>query len=145
LINSDRKYLQNYLLNYFATKNSRKGWDKKLEKYFIFLKFLLKQRICYVKIMKIFYITVVVVMLLINLVCSLSALADKESQFSKHSDYLVGQKVVWLYKPRADSDKVQRIPAEVVKLGPKQVQVRVRKHNNKFIDRWVNPDRLENH
>lgn len=94
--------------------------------------------------MKIFHITLVVIMLLINLVCSLSALADKESQFSKHSDYLVGQKVVWLYKPRADSNKVQRIPAEVIKLGSKQIQVRVRKHNNKFVDRWVNPDRLEN-
>ncbi|NJM74207.1 MAG: hypothetical protein HC862_31325 [Scytonema sp. RU_4_4] len=80
----------------------------------------------------------------INLVCVFPSWANEASHLSKHSDYLVGQKVVWLYKARADSNNVQRIPAEVVKLGSKQVQVRVRKHNNEFVNRWVNRDRLEN-
>lgn len=94
--------------------------------------------------MKLFQIALVVLMLLINLVSPLSAWADEAPHFSKHPDYLVGQKVVWLYKARADSNNVQRIPAEVVKLGSKQVQVRVRRHNNEFVNRWVNRDRLEN-
>ncbi|MCP6762099.1 MAG: hypothetical protein NHB32_25885 [Fischerella sp. CENA71] len=94
--------------------------------------------------MKFFQITLILLMLLINLVSPLSAWADEAPHLSKYHDYLVGQKVVWLYKARADSNNVQRIPVEVVKLGSKQVQVRVRKHNNEFVNRWVNRDRLEN-
>jgi hypothetical protein len=55
----------------------------------------------------------------------------------------VGERVVWLYKARSDSDHIQRIPAEVIKLGSKQVQVRVRTQDNKFVNRWVNTDKLE--
>ncbi len=94
--------------------------------------------------MKLFQITLVVLMLLINLAGALSAWADEAPHLSNHPDYFVGQEVVWLYKARADSKNVQRIPAKVVKLGSKQVQVRVNKHNNEFVNRWVNRDRLEN-
>ncbi len=94
--------------------------------------------------MKLFQITLVFLMLFINLVTPLNAWADEAGHSSKHSDYLVGQKLVWLYKARADSNNVQRIPVEIVKLGSKQVQVRVRKDNNEFVNRWVNRDRLEN-
>lgn len=95
--------------------------------------------------MKLFQIALVVLMLLINLVSPLSTWADEAPHLTKHPDYFVGQKVVWLYKARPSSNNVQRIPAEVVKLGSKQVQVRVRKHNKEFVNRWVNRDRLENH
>ncbi|MBP5971861.1 hypothetical protein HW132_03705 [Brasilonema sp. CT11] len=95
--------------------------------------------------MKLFQIALVVLMLLINLVSPLSTWADEAPHLSKHPDYFLGQKVVWLYQARPGSNNVQRIPAEVVKLGSKQVQVRVRKHNNEFVNRWVNRDRLENH
>lgn len=94
--------------------------------------------------MKLFYIALVVLMLLSNLVGSLSALAAEAPHSSNHHDYFIGQKVVWLYKARADSKNIQRIAVEVVKLGSKRVQVRVNKHSNEFVNRWVNRDRLEN-
>jgi hypothetical protein len=94
--------------------------------------------------MKLLQMALVVLMLLFNLVSPLSAWADEAANISKYPDYLIGQKVVWLYKARADSNNVQRIPVEVVKLGSKQIQVRVRKQNNEFVNRWVNRDRLEN-
>ena len=94
--------------------------------------------------MKLFQIAFVVLVLLINIVSPLNALADEVTDGSKYPNYSVGQKVVWLYKPRANSSNVQRILVEVVKLGSKKVLVRVRKKNNEFVDRWVNPDKLQN-
>lgn len=94
--------------------------------------------------MKLFQIALVILMLLINLASPLNAWADEAPHVSGHPNYLIGQKVVWLYKVRANSNNVQRIPAEVIKLGSKQVQVKVRKHNNQFVNRWVNRDRLGN-
>ncbi|MBO3460476.1 hypothetical protein G7B40_000555 [Aetokthonos hydrillicola Thurmond2011] len=94
--------------------------------------------------MKLVQIAFVVLVLLINLASPLNTLADEVTDGSKYPNYLVGQKIVWLYKPRANSSNVQRIVVEVVKLGSKKVLVRVRKKNNEFVDRWVNPDKLEN-
>ncbi|MFQ4143560.1 hypothetical protein U2718_015300 [Chlorogloeopsis sp. ULAP02] len=93
--------------------------------------------------MKFFQIALIIFMLLLNLVRISPAWADEESQLSKNHKYFVGERVVWLYKARSDSDHIQRIPAEVIKLGSKQVQVRVRKQDNKFVNRWVNTDKLE--
>ncbi|WP_230966367.1 hypothetical protein [Nostoc commune] len=96
-------------------------------------------------IMKLFQITLVVLVLLINLAIAFPSWAEKVPSLNSNPDYFqVGQKVIWLYKPRADSSDVQRIPAEVVKLSSKQVQIKVYKHNHEFVNRWVNPNKLEN-
>jgi len=88
------------------------------------------------------YLTTLVI--LINLVVACPSWAESSPSLVNSSDYFkVGQKVTWLYKARADSINVQKITAEVVKLGSKQVQIKVRK-NNEYINRWVNRNRLEN-
>jgi hypothetical protein len=93
--------------------------------------------------MKILKIAFMILILFINLVIAAPSWADETPHLSSNSDYFVGQKVVWLYKARADSESTQRIPAEIVKLGSKQVQVKVQKNQNEFVNRWVNRDRLE--
>ncbi|MCC5638125.1 hypothetical protein LC593_20265 [Nostoc sp. CHAB 5844] len=93
--------------------------------------------------MKIFPISFAVLMLLINLVVACPSWATVHLSLVDNPNYFeVGQKVIWLYKARSDSVDVQKIPAEVVKLSSKQVQIKVRK-NNQFINRWVNPNKLE--
>jgi hypothetical protein len=95
--------------------------------------------------MKVFPISLVVLVFLINLVVACPSWAETPPSLVSNPDYFqVGQKVIWLYKARADSANVQRIPAEIVKLGPKQVQIKVSKRNNEFTNRWVNRNRLEN-
>lgn len=91
--------------------------------------------------MKAFSLSVIFLVLGINLLISFTALADTHLPLA--NNFEVGQKVIWLYKNRPDSADVQKIPAEVVKLSPKQVQIKVRKNNNEFINRWVSPTRLE--
>jgi hypothetical protein len=93
--------------------------------------------------MKILKIALMVLILFMNLVFSAPSWADETPHLSSNSDYFIGQKVVWLYKARADSENIQKIPAEVVKLGSKKVQVKVKKNQNNFVNRWVNRDRLE--
>ncbi|WP_335104088.1 hypothetical protein [Nostoc sp.] len=95
--------------------------------------------------MKLFQITLVVLVLLINLVVAFPSWAESTLSLTSNPNYFeVGQKVIWLYKPRTDSSDVQRIPAEIVKLSSKQVQIKVYKHNKEFVNRWVNPNKLEN-
>ncbi|MEH1804108.1 hypothetical protein [Nostoc sp.] len=95
--------------------------------------------------MKLFQITLVVLILLINLAVAFPSWAESTLALTSNlNNFQVGQKVIWLYKPRADSSDVQRIPAEIVKLSSKQVQIKVYKHNNEFVNRWVNPNKLEN-
>lgn len=96
-------------------------------------------------IMKLFQITLVVLVLLINLAVAFPSWGESTLSLTSNPSYFeVGQKVIWLYKSRADSSDVQRIPAEIVKLSSKQVQIKVSKHNNEFVNRWVNPNKLEN-
>ncbi|WP_334788794.1 hypothetical protein [Nostoc sp.] len=96
-------------------------------------------------IMKLFQITLVVLVLLINLAIVFPSWAERAPSLTSNPNYFeVGQKVIWLYKPRADSNDIQRITAEVVKLSSKQVQIKVHKHNKEFVNRWVNPNKLEN-
>lgn len=93
---------------------------------------------------KLLQITLVVLILLINLAVAFPSWAEKAPSLTRNSDYFqVGQKVIWLYKSRADSKDIQRIPAEVVQLSSKQVQIKVYKHNHEFVNRWVNPNKLE--
>ncbi|PHM09771.1 hypothetical protein CK516_12610 [Nostoc sp. 'Peltigera malacea cyanobiont' DB3992] len=95
--------------------------------------------------MKLFQITLVVLVLLINLAVAFPSWAESTLALTSNlNNFQVGQKVIWLYKPRTDSSDVQRIPAEIVKLSSKQVQIKVYKHNNEFVNRWVNPNKLEN-
>ncbi|BAZ49907.1 hypothetical protein NIES4103_25200 [Nostoc sp. NIES-4103] len=91
--------------------------------------------------MKLFQIILVVLMLLVNLVIASPSWADRPLDLI--NNFEVGQKVIWLYKPRADSADVQKIPAEIVKLGSKQVQIKVYRPNKEVINRWVNRNRLE--
>jgi hypothetical protein len=93
--------------------------------------------------MKLFPISFAVLVLLINLVVACPSWAAVHLSLVDNPHYFeVGQKVIWLYKARSDSADVQKIPAEVVKLSSKQVQIKVQK-NNQFINRWVNPNKLE--
>jgi len=55
----------------------------------------------------------------------------------------VGQRVIWLYQARAGRGNVHRISVEIVKLGPRLVQIQVQKRNSEFVKRWVNRNRLE--
>ena len=71
--------------------------------------------------MKILKIALMTLILLINLAIAAPSWADVTSHLSTNSDYFVGQKVIWLYKARADSENTQRIPGEAVKLGSKKV------------------------
>lgn len=93
--------------------------------------------------MKIIKIVLMTLILLINLAIAAPSWATGTPHLIANYDYFVGQKVIWLYKARADSENTQRIPGEVVKLGSKQVQVKVQKNKNEFVSRWVNRDRLE--
>ncbi|AUS99525.1 hypothetical protein CLI64_03505 [Nostoc sp. CENA543] len=90
--------------------------------------------------MKFISLSVIFVVLGINFLISVPALAD--TNMSVANNFEIGQKVIWLYKNRPDAADVQKIPAEVVKLSPKKVQIKVRK-NNEFINRWVSPQKLE--
>ncbi|MBD2531244.1 hypothetical protein H6G97_17290 [Nostoc flagelliforme FACHB-838] len=86
--------------------------------------------------MKVFQITLVVLVLSINLAISFPSWSETAPYLTSNPDYFkVGQKVIWLYKPRADSSDVQRIPAEIVKLSSKKVQIKVYKHNHEFVNR----------
>ncbi|WP_243902460.1 hypothetical protein [Aetokthonos hydrillicola] len=79
-----------------------------------------------------------------NLVVACPSWATTNLSLVNHPDYFeVGQKVIWLYKARPDAADVQKIPAEVVKLSSKQVQIRVRRNSSEFVNRWVNPNKLE--
>ena len=94
--------------------------------------------------MRFFRIALVVLLIVFNLVIASPAWAEIPASLSSNHDYFeIGQRVTWLYKSRADSGDVQRIPAEVVKIGPKRVQIKVHKRNSEFINRWVNRDKLE--
>ncbi len=94
--------------------------------------------------MKVLPMSVVVFLLGINFFVSASSVAETSSPSTSNSDALeVGQKVIWLYKARADSANVHKVPAEIVKLGSKQVQIKFCKNNNEFVNRWVNRNRLE--
>jgi hypothetical protein len=95
--------------------------------------------------MKFFRIALVVLVLLANLLVAFPSWAKTSVSSITNPDYFeVGQKVIWLYKARADSDHISRIPGEVSKLGSRQVQIKVYKHNKEFVYRWVNRDKLEN-
>lgn len=95
--------------------------------------------------MKVFRFALVVLIVSVNLVIAFPSWAETSPSLANNPKYFqVGQKVTWLYKARADSANVQRIPAEIVKLGSKQVQIKVSKKNKESINRWVNQNRLEN-
>lgn len=57
--------------------------------------------------------------------------------------FAVGQKVIWHYKARTNYEYASKVPAEVVKLGAKRVQIMIKKNQDEFITRWVDPDKLE--
>jgi hypothetical protein len=95
--------------------------------------------------MQLLRFTLIIFIFVINLLVAFSSWAETPPSLMSKPDYFqVGKKVIWLYKARADSADTQRIPAEIVKLGSKQVQIKVSLHGEKFINRWVNRNRLEN-
>lgn len=57
--------------------------------------------------------------------------------------FTVGERVIWSYKAHASHGQVQKVPAEVVRLGMKRVQIRVKQNNGEFVNRWVNQSKLE--
>lgn len=78
------------------------------------------------------------------LVIAFPSFAETHHLKSNSNYFHIGQKVIWLYKPRADSTDIQRITAEIIKLGSKQVQIKVPSGRNEFLNRWVNRNKLEN-
>ncbi len=95
--------------------------------------------------MKFFQITIVLLLIVFNLVIASPTWAKTTPSLTTNPDYFeVGQKVIWLYKARGDSTNIQRIPAEIIKLGSKEVQIKIHKNKNEFLNRWVNPNKLEN-
>jgi hypothetical protein len=93
--------------------------------------------------MKVLPMSVIVLLLGINFFVSPSSGAETSPASTNSEPWEVGQKVIWLYKARADSANVHKVPAEIIKLGSKQVQIKFRKNNNEFVNRWVNRNRLE--
>ncbi|WP_341530918.1 hypothetical protein WKK05_17565 [Nostoc sp. UHCC 0302] len=53
-----------------------------------------------------------------------------------------GQQVIWNYKPRQGYSD-HKIPAQIIKLGAKRVQIKVQKTTGEFLHRWVYQNRLE--
>jgi len=89
--------------------------------------------------MKLFLIALV---MLLNIVLALPSWAD-QTNFSHNSDtFAIGQRVTWHYQARSGSDEVRKIPAEIIKLGAKRVQIKVRQNNGDYVNRWVNTDKL---
>lgn len=63
---------------------------------------------------------------------------------SEHLDtFAVGQQVIWSYRAHASHGQIQKVPAEVIKLGAKRIQIRVMQNDGEFVDRWVNQSKLE--
>lgn len=57
--------------------------------------------------------------------------------------FAVGEQVIWSYKAHASQGQTQKVPAKVVKLGMKRIQIRVKRNNGEFVERWVNQSKLE--
>ncbi|MCU0536633.1 MAG: hypothetical protein MUD14_22320 [Hydrococcus sp. Prado102] len=92
--------------------------------------------------MKIFLIALV---MLLHIVLALPSWAAR-TNFSPNSDaFAIGQRVTWHYQARSGSDEVRKISAEIIKLGVKRVQIKVRQNNGDYVNRWVNADKLEKH
>ncbi|MBK1986936.1 hypothetical protein A0J48_005160 [Sphaerospermopsis aphanizomenoides BCCUSP55] len=95
--------------------------------------------------MQLFRFASLVLVIVVNLIIALPSWAETPSSSNSNPDYFqVGQKVIWLYKSRADSSDIQRITVEIVKLGSKQIQIKVPLRKNEFCHRWVNRSKLEN-
>jgi len=56
-----------------------------------------------------------------------------------------GQRVIWKYTHPGGYGYTQRVDAEVVKIGPKWVKIKVRRirPHERDEERWVKPERLE--
>lgn len=82
-------------------------------------------------------------MIMLFLVFSPPVFAGGSFSNSESPAFSIGQRVVWNYQPRSGSGEVRKIPAEVVELGRKRVQIKVRQKNGEFVTRWVNENKLE--
>jgi hypothetical protein len=61
----------------------------------------------------------------------------------KINNFAVGQQVIWSYKAHAGHGQIQKVPAIVVRLGAKRVQIKIQQDNGEFVKRWVNQGKLE--
>jgi hypothetical protein len=92
--------------------------------------------------MKLFLVALV---MLFNIVLALPSWAE-QTNFNPDSDaFALGQRVTWHYQARSGSDEVRKIPAEIIKLGAKRVQIKVRQNNGDYVKRWANKNKLERH
>jgi hypothetical protein len=58
-------------------------------------------------------------------------------------NFIIGQPVVWQYQAHGAMSPIQYIHAEVVKLGAKKVQIKIKgKDNGEILKRWVNSNKL---
>jgi hypothetical protein len=85
----------------------------------------------------------IVVVMLLNIVLALPSWADQMNFSHKFDNFAIGQQVTWHYQARSGSEDVRKIPAEIVKLGAKKVQIKVRKNNGEYVNRWVNKNKLK--
>ena len=59
------------------------------------------------------------------------------------NNFIIGQPVVWQYQAHGAMSPIQLINAEVVKLGAKKVQIKIKgKDNGEIFKRWVNSNKL---
>ncbi|WP_013323885.1 hypothetical protein [Gloeothece verrucosa] len=86
----------------------------------------------------------IVLAVLLNLIWIQPALADQGKSWKNAENFYVGQQVIWLYKAHASAKNVQKVPGEVLKLGTKEIQIKVKTNNDEFVKRWVSPDKLLN-
>jgi hypothetical protein len=56
--------------------------------------------------------------------------------------FTIGQAVTWLYEPRGGYGYTIPVDGLVTKIGPKRVQIEIRKASGELVRRWVTPDRL---
>ncbi len=84
--------------------------------------------------------TLLSLILVLFLALSSPVLADGSLS---NSAFSIGQRVVWNYRVRANSEEVREIPAEVVKLGSKRVLIKIRQKNGGLITRWVGANKLK--
>lgn len=92
--------------------------------------------------MKYFKYCLFLLVILFNLILTQPSFADQGKFPNQYNDFQLGQRVIWLYKAHASYGNVQQIPGEVVKIGSKEVQIKVKKKDNEFVKRWVSRDKL---
>ncbi len=58
-------------------------------------------------------------------------------------DWKSGDEIVWLFTPRGGYGYSYYVTGQVVRATTKRVLIRVRRHDNTLVERWVKPDNVK--